>query len=226
MYRMRFVYLGSEQKKPDLADTAISRENEGPVRKDTLPLIQLNLDFPTVLSTDVGSQLTWEGIAEDHNFSITQGALRNNLNQLEAANLGLRHEGDVLFQADPGEGKTPVGLSRLEKHLRQGKKVIYLASGELPMDQFIAGRKKAFDSDDSIIAKISGQITPLRREAIYNDSTKRLFFCTAEALIRDIELKRVDLSEFSGAVIDESHRGRREHAVARCKRAFKDGTAS
>jgi ERCC4-related helicase len=59
-------------------------------------------------------------------------------------------------------------------------------------------------------AEISGRSKPESRVAMWNN--KRVFFCTPQTLVKDIEEGRCDASSIVCVVMDEAHRATGEHA--------------
>ncbi len=115
-------------------------------------------------------------------------------------------EKNTLVVLPTGLGKTALAMM-LAKHrldIYPNLKILFLAPTKPLVQQHLETFKKHFDYDESRFVLFTGDVSPEKREKLWNDAS--VIFSTPQGLENDVISDRIKLEEVSLLVFDEAHR--------------------
>ena len=121
---------------------------------------------------------------------------------------------NTLVSLPTGLGKTLIAAVVMYNYYRwfpEGK-VIFCAPTRPLVTQQIQACYKIMGIPERQTAEISGRVPNTSRQKIWDN--KRVFFCTPQTLVKDIEEHRCDASKIVCVVMDEAHRATGNHTFA------------
>eukprot|EP00986_Skeletonema_menzelii_P018968 scaffold27039_cov150-Skeletonema_menzelii.AAC.1 len=121
---------------------------------------------------------------------------------------------NTLVSLPTGLGKTLIAAVVMYNYYRwfPDGKVIFCAPTRPLVTQQIQACYKIMGIPERHTAEISGRVPNTSRKKIWD--TKRVFFCTPQTLVKDIEEDRCDASKIVCVVMDEAHRATGMHTFA------------
>ena len=132
--------------------------------------------------------------------------------QLEMSESAILH--NTLVSLPTGLGKTLIAAVVMYNYYRwfpEGK-VIFCAPTRPLVTQQIQACYKIMGIPERHTAEISGRVPSTSRKQMWEN--KRVFFCTPQTLVKDIEEDRCDASKIVCMVLDEAHRATGMHTFA------------
>lgn len=122
---------------------------------------------------------------------------------------------NTLVSLPTGLGKTLIAAVVMYNYYRwfpEGGKVVFCAPTRPLVTQQIQACYNIMGIPERHTAEISGRVANTSRKSMWD--TKRVFFCTPQTLVKDIEEGRCDASKIVCVVMDEAHRATGMHTFA------------
>ncbi|KAL7538664.1 hypothetical protein ACHAXR_010982 [Thalassiosira sp. AJA248-18] len=130
--------------------------------------------------------------------------------QLEMSHAAIMQ--NTLVSLPTGLGKTLIAAVVMYNYYRwfPSGKVVFCAPTRPLVSQQIHACYKIMGIPEKHTAEISGRSKPASRDAMWLN--KRVFFCTPQTLVKDIQERRCKAESIVCVVMDEAHRATGEHA--------------
>ena len=132
---------------------------------------------------------------------------------------------NTLVSLPTGLGKTLIAAVVMYNYYRwfPTGKIVFCAPTRPLVSQQILACYKIMGIPEQHTAEISGRSKPDSRTVMWRN--KRVFFCTPQTLVKDIQDDRCDASSIVCVVMDEAHRATGEHANSVLVRLIDDSAA-